>query len=61
ESAHDHHDVRYLFAAVGSERLTVSSESHAVRWATPEELLQLTNEESVLRMLRKARPLMESV
>jgi hypothetical protein len=31
----------------------VSHESHELAWCTPNEILQLTSEESVLRMLQK--------
>lgn len=54
EPAHEHHDVRYLFRATGDQTLTVSDESHAVRWATADEVRALTADPSVLRMLDKA-------
>ncbi len=53
EDAHEHHDVRVLVIATGDLSPQVSEESHAVRWFTPEELLAVTDEESVLRMWRK--------
>lgn len=59
EDSHEHHDVRFLFIARGSEALTVSDESHEVRWFTTDEVLRLTDEESVLRMLYKAAELMD--
>lgn len=59
EDSHEHHDIRFLFIARGSEALTVSDESHEVRWFTSEEVLRLTAEESVLRMLYKAAELMD--
>lgn len=55
EPAHEHHDFRFLFAAVRDEPLVVSDESHEVAWLTPTEVCERTQEESVLRMLRKAR------
>lgn len=54
ETAHQHHDVRYLFRATGEEKLTLSDESRELRWCRPDEVRTLTQEESVLRLLRKA-------
>ena len=54
EDAHEHHDVRFLLIAHGEQPIHASDESHDVAWFTPEEVLALTREESVLRMLRKA-------
>jgi 8-oxo-dGTP pyrophosphatase MutT (NUDIX family) len=54
EDAHEHHDIRFLMVAHTDDELRVSDESHDVRWLTAEEVLERTNEESVLRMLRKA-------
>jgi 8-oxo-dGTP pyrophosphatase MutT (NUDIX family) len=53
EDAHQHHDVRVLVIAEGDLTPQLSEESHAVRWFTPDDLLAITDEESVLRMLRK--------
>lgn len=55
ESAHEHHDVRYLFRVTGDETLVLSDESRELRWCRPDEVRTLTQEESVLRLLRKAR------
>ncbi|MEM8944105.1 MAG: NUDIX hydrolase [Planctomycetota bacterium] len=57
EDAHEHHDIRFLFSAAAGEELVVSDESHELRWLTHDEVLNLTDEESVLRMMRKAGPL----
>ncbi len=54
EDAHEHHDVRFLIIAHGDITPRVSDESHDVRWFTAEELHAATNEESVLRLWRKA-------
>jgi 8-oxo-dGTP pyrophosphatase MutT (NUDIX family) len=54
EDAHEHHDVRFLIIAAGGLSPQVSDESHDVRWFTAEELPTVTNEESVLRLWRKA-------
>jgi 8-oxo-dGTP pyrophosphatase MutT (NUDIX family) len=54
EDAHEHHDIRFLMVAKSDDAPRVSEESHEVAWCTPDEVLQRTNEESILRMLRKA-------
>ncbi len=54
EPAHEHHDVRFLVISPTAAPPTVSDESHAVRWFPIEELAALTDEESVLRLARKA-------
>jgi 8-oxo-dGTP pyrophosphatase MutT (NUDIX family) len=59
EDAHEHHDIRFLLMACDDDAICVSDESHDVRWCTPEEVRQLTDEESVLRMLRKALAIFE--
>lgn len=58
EDAHEHHDIRFLLAAEDESPIIVSDESHDVRWFTPTEITQQTDEESVLRLMRKAMPLM---
>ena len=59
ESAHEHHDIRFLLVAAEGEQPVVSHESNDIRWFTQKELLEATNEESVLRMQRKAGPKQE--
>jgi 8-oxo-dGTP pyrophosphatase MutT (NUDIX family) len=54
EDAHEHHDMRFLLIARNNEPICISDESHEVAWFTPTEIERLTEEESVLRMLRKA-------
>ena len=54
EDAHEHHDIRFLLIAHADQPIRASDESHDVAWFTPDEIAQLTAEESVLRMLRKA-------
>ncbi len=51
---HYHYDLRFLFEADDSQPLIVSDESHDLRWLTGIEILQLTQEVSILRMLRKS-------
>jgi 8-oxo-dGTP pyrophosphatase MutT (NUDIX family) len=54
EDAHEHHDIRFLLVAHTEHSIRASHESYDVAWFTPEEVLQCTPEESILRMLRKA-------
>ena len=56
EDAHEHHDVRFLVVADADQEIVLSEESHDLGWFTVDEVQELTNEESVLRMLRKAGP-----
>jgi 8-oxo-dGTP pyrophosphatase MutT (NUDIX family) len=59
EEAHEHHDVRFLLVAHDGQTLCASDESHEIGWFTPDEVEHLTDDESVLRMLRKALELMD--
>jgi 8-oxo-dGTP pyrophosphatase MutT (NUDIX family) len=59
EDAHEHHDVRFLLIAHAHQETCCSNESHEIGWFTPDEIEKLTDEESVLRMLRKARELLD--
>ena len=52
EPAHLHFDVRFLVQAA-HDRFRVSDESHALAWVPAMGLGALTDEESVLRMVRK--------
>jgi len=56
EEAHEHHDIRFLVLASADQDLVLSDESHALRWFTHSELVAVTREESVLRMMRKSGP-----
>jgi 8-oxo-dGTP pyrophosphatase MutT (NUDIX family) len=58
EDSHEHHDVRFLLIAQPNQGIRVSDESHDVAWFTPDEVAEVTSEESVLRMLRKALELL---
>jgi 8-oxo-dGTP pyrophosphatase MutT (NUDIX family) len=57
EDAHEHHDIRFLMIA-HSDDITISEESHELSWFTPDEVLERTNEESIVRMLHKALELL---
>ena len=52
EPAHFHYDCRFLLQA-NSSNYQVSDESHDLRWIPLDEMTQYTEEESVLRMVRK--------
>lgn len=53
EPEHVHYDVRFLLRAVGDETPRISAESHALRWATAEELAGMEVDDSVRRMAAK--------
>ena len=53
EPAHFHYDIRFLLVADKTASLLVSSESNDLAWVALEKIGQLTQEESVLRMVRK--------
>jgi hypothetical protein len=58
EDAHEHHDIRFLLIAHAGQEICISDESHDLGWFTPDEVLELTDEESVLRMLHKTLELL---
>lgn len=58
EDAHEHHDIRFLLIAHSDHEICVSEESHELAWCTPDEVLERTNEESIVRMLNKALELL---
>lgn len=61
EDSHEHHDIRFLLVADQEQGIQASDESHELRWFPLEEVKKVTDEESVLRMLRKARMFMDGV
>lgn len=54
---HWHHDVRFLLIAGPDQSIACSDESVDLRWFTDSEVLAATDEDSVLRLLRRAREL----
>ena len=52
-AAHDHYDIRYLFEAGMKDPISVSEESHDVRWVRLDELEQFNKEPSLLRLREK--------
>ena len=55
EARHDHWDVRFLLRAAPGQQLRISEESNDLRWVGAEEVAGLSDEDSVLRLQRKAR------
>ena len=53
EPSHKHYDIRFLFIADDKRQLTLSDESNDLRWVALTDLPSMTQEESVLRMMRK--------
>ena len=60
EPAHLHYDLRYLLMAGPNQPLQISEESKDLRWVKRGSLSGLTDEESVLRLERKATAWLES-
>lgn len=60
EPGHFHYDIRFLLVADRTEPLLVTSESKDLAWVALEKIATLTQEESVLRMVRKTARLLES-
>ncbi len=55
--AHDHYDIRFLFEGDKTAELIINSESKDVKWVALEEIGNLNDSESILRMVRKTRKL----
>jgi 8-oxo-dGTP pyrophosphatase MutT (NUDIX family) len=51
---HLHHDIRFLFHASSAQNTQISDESHDVRWVPFDEVIALSAEPSLLRMLMKS-------
>jgi len=54
EPAHCHFDVRFLLEAAPGQAFVAGEESHALRWVERARLGEFVNEESQLRMERRA-------
>ena len=57
EPAHVHYDVRFLVVSPPGARITVSDESLALRWFASDVPLAVEHDESVARLIAKARAL----
>ena len=55
EPGHWHHDVRFLLLAGPGQEIVRSEESNDLQWFTDAEVRRLVDEESVLRLLLRAR------
>ncbi len=55
EPEHYHYDVRFLFEADRQAALTISDESHDLAWMPLDEIEAQSDDESILRMVRKSR------
>lgn len=53
EPKHIHYDIRFLFTANSNETLRITSESKDLAWIPLDKVQDYTEEESVLRMVRK--------
>ena len=53
EPAHLHYDLRFLLQADRGAELTISDESHDLRWFSIDELRALPDDESIKRMVDK--------
>lgn len=54
EPAHEHHDIRFLLVAAPDQEIQISEESKALEWFEWERLGKDFDEESLLRLGRKA-------
>ena len=61
EGPHEHYDVRFLFIADPAGSIAVSEESTDLRWIAVRDIPDYTDEESMLRMLRKAGALVPAI
>ncbi|MBE0451040.1 MAG: NUDIX hydrolase [Clostridia bacterium] len=54
---HVHYDLRFLMVASRDETLSISEESHDLRWFEFDEVLRFADEASIARMVEKSRRL----
>ena len=60
EPEHFHYDCRFLLRSSGSDEFVVSDESHDLAWVPFGDIRQYTDEESILRMLKKVQRILSS-
>ncbi|MGE0126543.1 MAG: NUDIX hydrolase [Blastocatellales bacterium] len=53
EPAHFHYDIRFMFEADRDAELAITAESKSLRWIALDRISEITEEESILRMVRK--------
>ncbi len=54
-AAHNHYDIRFLFIVPDNTPFIQNSESLALKWIKIDEITHYTQEESILRMIRKIK------
>jgi 8-oxo-dGTP pyrophosphatase MutT (NUDIX family) len=59
EPTHFHYDCRFLIRAGGSDEFVISDESNDLAWVNMDEIEAYTTELSILRMITKARRLID--
>lgn len=57
EPAHEHFDCRFLLRSTGPDTFEVSDESHDLAWVPMNRITDYTDDDSILRMIRKAKQL----
>ena len=60
DPAHEHHDVRFVFRAGAGQPLSISQESTELAWFEWAGLDAVGADQSLLRLARKARALLEA-
>ncbi len=55
EPKHFHYDIRFVFSADRHSPLTISDESKNLAWVALDQIPERTQEESILRMIRKTK------
>ncbi len=53
DPAHFHYDIRFLLEADRNQPLIINHESKALKWIAIDEVANLNNSESIIRMVRK--------
>lgn len=60
EPAHDHHDIRFVLVAAPGQTIAVSDESNALEWFEMDELENVADDDSVLRLGLEVRRLLRA-
>lgn len=55
DPAHLHYDCRFVLQTLSTDEFVLTQESHELRWVNVAEVSALTEEESVVRMVRKSQ------
>ena len=53
DQAHYHYDIRFLFEADSAQKLIINIESKDVKWIPVQQVQNLNDSESIMRMVRK--------